>query len=191
MIKEFLRRSRDKYLLPLRKQVCSLIDKDSRVIDFGCGDGKLLRRLSSKIKFGIGIDKKNSKIRYAEQVCKRQGIQNLVFLKKDVLKDIKENFDYSILMFVLHSLDYNSQKKILNNARKNSNKLIIVDYETPLLLKDKIPVYTDEILAGHYRRFRDYLRRGRIEKLIEKNSFEKFDTSKNYIKIWEIDIRKS
>ena len=189
MIKEFLKRSREKYLLPLRKQVYSLIDKDSRVIDIGCGNGELLRILSKKISYGLGIDKSKKEIAFAKRLTEKRRIRNLDFKASNFEEDLSGKFDYSILMFTLHTQDYDSRARILKKAKRNSDKLIIVDYEIPI--KDKLLVYIDEILAGHHKRFRDYLRRGGIEKLIEKNSFEKFDTYKNYIKIWEIDNKKS
>lgn len=187
MIKEFLKNCRDKHLFGIRKQVYNLIDENSRVIDFGCGDGEMLRDLSSKISYGLGIDKNKKEIRFAKDVTAKHEIKNLEFRVSDTKKNLRENFDYSILMFVLHSLDYNSQKKILDNARKNSNKLIIIDYENSYSLKEKLFVNVDEILAGHYRNFKDYLKRGRIEGLIEKDSFKKFNTYKDYVKIWEVD----
>ncbi len=184
MIKEFLKNYRDKHLFKIRKQIYNLIDENSRIVDFGCGDGELLRILSSKISYGLGVDYNKKIIQIAKRNC--EGIKNLEFKIADASENLEEKFDYSILMFVLHSLDYDSQRRVLENAMEISNRLIIVNYETPLLLKNKILVYTDEILAGHYRNFRDYLRRGGIENLIEKNSFEKFNTNKSYLKIWEI-----
>ena len=184
MIKKFLKNYRDKNLFLIRKQIYELVDENSRVVDLGCGNGKLLRILSSKISYGLGIDKNKKEIRFAKQLTENKKIKNLEFKVADASENLDEKFDYSILMFVLHSLDYNSQEKILDNAKRNSGKIIIIDYDIPI--KNKLLVYLDELIAGHYGKFKDYLKRGGIEELIKKDSFKKFNTSKKYIKIWEV-----
>ena len=61
-------------LLPLRNQMAKLIEPNSSVIEFGCGNGDLLFELSSKIKYGLGIDKSKKMIDYAIQ---KQSVMNL------------------------------------------------------------------------------------------------------------------
>jgi len=182
MLKEFLKNYRDKNLFQIRKQVYKLIEKNLRVLDFGYGDGELLRILSPKISYGLGIDKNKKKIEFAKQLIKKAGIKNLELEVADAGINLNKKFDYSILMLVLHSFDYNSQIKILNYAEKDSDKLIIVDFDLPA--KRNLLINLDEILAGHYKNFRNYLRNGRVETLVAGNSIEKFDTCKDYLKIW-------
>ena len=47
----------DKYLKSIRFQIIELIKPDSNVVEFGCGNGDLLFKLSGKIKSGVGFDK--------------------------------------------------------------------------------------------------------------------------------------
>jgi len=188
MLKKFLKNYRDKNLFSIRKQVYKLIDENSRVVDLGCGDGELLRILSSKINYGLGIDEDKKEIKFAEQLTKKTGIKNLEFKVADANLFSEGKFDYSVLMFVLHSLNYASQIKVLNNAKRNSDKLIIVDFD--LSARKNLLIHLDEILEGHYKHFMDYLSNRGVENLVADNSTEKINTNKNYLKIWEIDNMK-
>ena len=156
MIKEFLKRSRDKHLFSIRKQIYDLTKENSCVVDLGCGDGELLRILSPKISYGLGIDKDEKKIKFAEELTKKAGIKNLEFKVSDAEKELGKKFDYSILMFFLHSVENSSRPKILENAKRNSKEIIIHDYD--LSAKYNLLINIDEILAGHYKNFRNYLK---------------------------------
>jgi len=186
MIKYFLKKFRDSYLFSIRKQVYDLIERDSRITDLGCGDGELLRILAPKISYGLGVDKDRKEIAFAKQLTKKIGIKNLEFAEGDITEH-SGNFDYSILMLVLHSLDYKSREKVLKNARKNSDKVIIVDYENPSLLGEKLFIHADEMLTGHYGNFRDYLKMDGIESFLKRKSVKKFNTDEESIKIWKIN----
>ncbi len=185
MLKEFLKKYRDRFLFSIRKQIYDLIDENSEVVDIGCGDGELLRILSPKIKYGLGIDKNKREINFTRQLTEKAGIVNLEFKITDAKKDLKEKFDYSILMFVLHSLDYDSQIRVLSNARKNSGEIIIVDIKSS---RKNLLIHLEEILTGHYKQFKTYLESGGIEGLIDSKSLERFDTCKDYIGIWKVVI---
>ena len=87
-------------------------------------------------------------------------------------------------MFVLHPLDYDSQIKILDNAKRNSREIIIIDFD--LYVRKNLLLNFEEILIRHYNNFRSYLRCGGIEGLIRKNSAKRFDTNKDYIWIWRV-----
>ena len=182
MIRKLLKNYRDKNLFLTRRQIYDLVKKDSRIVDLGCGDGELLRILSSKISYGLGIDKNRREIDFAKKLTKRNGIKNLEFITEDIGKNLETKFDYCILMGVLHSLNYNSQNKVLNNARRDSKEIIIVDYKVPI--ENKFLVYFEEAIGGHYRNFRNYAKQNRIEKIITK---EKLDTKRRETGIWIVE----
>lgn len=182
MIRKLLKNYRDKNLLLIRKQVYDLVKKDSRVVDLGCGDGELLRILSSKISYGFGLDKNRKVINWTRRLTRKKGIKNLYFEVANAEENLSEEFDYGILMFVLHSLDYNSQNKVLNNTKRNSEEIIIVDYKVPI--RNRSLVYLDELIAGHYRNFINFKQKG-IENLITK--YEKLDTERKEIGIWIVE----
>lgn len=183
MLKEFLKNYRNKFLFSIRKQICDLIDEDSEVVDIGCGDGELLRILSPKIKYCLGIDKNKREINFARQLTEKSGIVNLEFKITDAGEDLESRFDYSILMFILHSLDYDSRIRVLDNAQKNSDKSIIIDIDPN---KKNFLTNLEEMLTGHYINFKNYIATGGIKELLKYNSARLLSTNKDWIKIWEI-----
>ncbi len=182
MIKEFFKNYRDNYLFPIRKQIYDLVTESSRVIDLGCGDGELLRILSPKIDYGKGVDTNKKDIELAKKLNEKRSFSNIEFVCEDAEKCIKGNFDYSVLMFVLHTLDYNSQVKILRKAREISKEILIIDFKE----NNNFLIYLDETLAGHYKNFKNYLVSGGVENLVNSEFVERFDTYKNSIGIWRI-----
>ena len=146
----------------IRQQIHRLIYKNSKIIDIGCGKGKLLNYLSEKINSGLGIDINKRKVNFANKNKK----SNLEFQVMNSNKlNLNKKFDYSIIMFSLHSMNYKTQIKTLNNMKKISKKQIIIDYVLPKNIFQKSIIILDEILARHYDNFKDYKKRG-MEKLI-------------------------
>jgi len=171
----------------IRKQVCKLIPSDSRIIDIGCGNGSLLQKLSSKIKYGLGIDVKKKKIKFANKRVKKRGLNNLEFKLMDSGKlNLKENFEIAIAMFAIHEMDYETQIKTLKNMSKIADKLILIDYVWPKSIKNKFLIYIDEYLIGDYKKFKSYRKNGML-KLINESGL-KLDRELNGIndmyKIW-------
>jgi len=104
----------------------SLLKKNKRIIDVGCGNGIFLSRLSKKKKFklAVGID-------YGEQMIKaanKRRLKNTNFLVVDMtnenqLMSIKEKFDYIITKRALINLaSFNQQVRTLENLSKLLNK---------------------------------------------------------------------
>ncbi len=75
-----------------------------RVIDLGCGTGKLSSYLSIKKRYITGIDFSKPSIDYANKLKNKLNLKNVKFIRRDIfnLKLPKESFDYSISLGVLH-----------------------------------------------------------------------------------------
>ena len=94
------------------KDIYTLIPKNSKIVEIGCGKGKLLKELSKKIKYGLGIDINKRKINFANKNSK----SNLEFKVINVKNlDLSKKFDYALSMFVIHTMDYSTQIKTLKN----------------------------------------------------------------------------
>jgi len=174
----------------IRKQVCKLIPSDSRVIEIGCGNGSLLQKLSSKIEYGLGVDVNKKKIKFANKRVKKGGLNNLEFKLMDSEKlNLKENFDIAIAMFAIHEMDYETQIKYLKNMSKIAKKIILIDYDWPKSIKNKILIYVDEYLIGDYKKFKSYRKNGML-KLINESGLKLDKELKGINDIYKIWICK-
>ena len=90
------------------------LNSDSQILDIGCGRGKILGNLSSKLKLKkkpIGIDIVNHKDRD----------KRIHFSKKNALiffKTNKKKFDLILIKQTIHLFNINEIKKLLNLSKK-------------------------------------------------------------------------
>ena len=119
----------------LLKQV--KLDKNSRILDIGCGRGKILANLSLKLKLlnkPIGLDIENHKDKSKKIIFKK--IDALSFISK-----IKITFDLILIKQTLHLLKKRQVLKLLSICKKklNSNGKIIILSLDPK--KNEIPTF--------------------------------------------------
>ena len=90
----------------LHNQMSELVPLNSEVIELGCGKGDLLIKLSSKIKFGKGIDKSEKHIQAARRQKQTQRINNIEFVCNTLGKDFRESrgYDFSVASLFFHVL---------------------------------------------------------------------------------------
>ena len=90
---------------------------NSKILDIGCGRGKIIGNLSSRLHLKIkpiGIDLVN-------HIDKDKRIK---FIKTDVLsffKDNKKKFDLILIKQTIHLLSINNIKNLINECKKNLN----------------------------------------------------------------------
>ncbi len=103
--------------LPKYFKIAGLIEKDSKVLDFGCWQGDLSRIL---------IERKNAKVIGCDLINKSD-FKHKNFKYRKVTKSnnfpFKEKFDYIIFADVLEHLE--NPQKILGDAFKHTNKCIV------------------------------------------------------------------
>ena len=119
----------------LLKQV--KLDKNSRILDIGCGRGKILANLSLKLKLlnkPIGLDIENHKDKS----------KKIIFKKIDALSYIfktKITFDLILIKQTIHLLKKGQILKLLKICRKKLNpngKIIIMSLDPK---KNEIPTF--------------------------------------------------
>ena len=119
----------------LLKQV--KLDKNSRILDIGCGRGKILGNLSLKLKLlnkPIGLDIENHKDKSKKIIFKK--IDALSFMLKT-----KITFDLILIKQTIHLLKKGQILKLLKICRKKLNpngKIIIMSLD---LKKNEIPTF--------------------------------------------------
>ncbi len=114
------------------------LDKNSQILDIGCGRGKILGSLSSKLSLKrkpIGLDIVKHKDRDKRIIFKK--IDALKFLKKN-----KKKFDLILLKQTIHLFKIKDIKNILKLSKKmlNINGKIIIFTLDPL--NNEIPTFS-------------------------------------------------
>ena len=114
------------------------LDKNSSILDIGCGRGKIIGNLSSKLRLkkmplGIDIEKHNDRDK------------RIIFSKLDAIKFLKKNkkkFDLILLKQTIHFFEYKDIKKLIFLCMKSlrvKGKIIIFTLETK---RNEIPVFS-------------------------------------------------
>ncbi len=114
------------------------LNKNSQILDIGCGRGKILGSLSSKLSLKrkpIGLDIVKHKDRDKRIIFKK--IDSLRFLKKN-----KQKFDLILLKQTIHLFKIKDIKNILKLSKKmlNINGKIIIFTLDPL--NNEIPTFS-------------------------------------------------
>ena len=120
----------------LLKQV--KLNKDSKILDIGCGRGKILGSLSSRLKLKnkpIGIDIEKHQDRDKRIIFKK--IDAIEYLEKN-----KKNFDLILIKQTIHLLNFKKIKKLITLCKSKLNhggKLFILSLETS---RNEIPTFS-------------------------------------------------
>lgn len=150
----------------LRREILSMIDPGSRVLDIACGTGALVFAMAAKAAEVTGIDLNGGKIRNAQDQARKLSLNNVRFLEADAthLETLfPEPFDLTVLSLAIHQFPEPLRTAILKQALRISHRLILADYTVP---RPKSPSgflsLGMEILAGgeHYSAYQTYLAAG-------------------------------
>jgi len=113
------------------------INSKAKILDIGCGRGKILGSLSSKLRLRkkpLGIDIINHKDK--DKRIKFQKINVIDFSKRN-----KEKFDFILIKQTIHLIRLSEVKKILHRLKKKLNpkgKILIFTLDTS---KNEIPTF--------------------------------------------------
>jgi ubiquinone/menaquinone biosynthesis C-methylase UbiE len=162
----------------LFEQVKNLIDPGSRVIDIGCGTGRLEFTLAGKCQSVLGIDISERNVVRAHLKLQQNPNEKISFLHNNVQEIASKgqsHFDYAVLTYVIHEVDEGERIALLKEIAQVSDKIIIGDYLVP---KPKgFAGYLSEIIefiAGteHYRNYKSYMADGGINHLANKSGLK-------------------
>lgn len=110
-----------------------LLDKvhlagDERVIDLGCGDGKITAEIASRLPLGsvLGIDKSEEMIRFARECFFYERFPNLAFAVKDIrYMDFDQEFDLAFSNAALHWIpDHAPLLRVIALGLKKGGRII-------------------------------------------------------------------
>lgn len=126
-------------LIKRMKIALKLIDPSSgkRILDVGCGSGKLVIECAKKGADVYGIDVSKNMIEIAKSYCEKNNVE-VKLIVGDALEGLPKNFDFSIALGMLEYLD--CPNVLLNNmlaSVKNGGKVI---FSVPSLFAFQTPV---------------------------------------------------
>ena len=162
----------------------SQLNRNSKILDIGCGRGKILGSLSTRLRLKdkpIGID--------IERHTDRD--KRIIFKKIDAIKYLKKNenrFDLILIKQTIHFLKLSEIKKLLIYCRKRLNpkgKIIIFTLETN---KNEIPTFLTmrKLLNKSLNRDKKiikFISNLYSKKIIKKYSFKVKITKKRYVQM--------
>ncbi|MFA6401900.1 MAG: class I SAM-dependent methyltransferase [Salinivirgaceae bacterium] len=155
-------------------QINSIIEPQSKILDVGCGTGRLAFALADSCESVLGIDLSTRNIDRANRTLQKQPNSKLSF-RHSYVSELPVNgqkpFDYAVLTYVIHEVDEEERIPLLNEIAKVADKIIIGDYVFPRTKKIEGHISRGiEFLAGtdHYRNYKSYMKNGGIAYLAKK-----------------------
>jgi len=167
-------------------QIKNLIESHSKVIDVGCGTGRLAFALADQGISVLGIDLSKRNIDRANLNLLRQPNDQITFehlsLSEICNQKLHAHFDYAAITYVIHEVNENERIILLNEISQVADKIIIGDYFVPRPrgfegnLSEII-----EFMAGaeHYRNYKSYMTSGGIYHLANKAGLRIIDEIRN------------
>jgi len=155
-------------------QIRDLINNESRVIDIGCGTGRLEFDLAKKCKSVLGIDLSKRNIERANLKLLRNPNSKISFKNntiRDIINEESPHFDYAVITYVIHEVNVEERIELLSDIAQVADKVIIGDYLVP---RPKgfggFLIELIEFIAGkeHYRNYKSYMADGGIRYLANK-----------------------
>jgi len=114
------------------------IDKNSKVLDIGCGIGFIAYKLSDKAQIVVAMDINEKSIEIAKKKYKRK---NIKFINADVMDyQFKEKFDYIILSNVIEHIN---ERKTFFKKIKEVSKCILL--RVPMIDRSWLVLYKKEM----------------------------------------------
>jgi SAM-dependent methyltransferase len=166
-------------------QIKDLIEVNSKVIDIGCGTGRLEFALTYKCKSVIGIDLSKRNIDTAQLTLFRRPNNKITFQHRNLSEIVKEgqiHFNYAVLTYVIHEVHEEERISLLKEIALVADKIIIGDYLVPRP-KGFWSNLTEviEFIAGaeHYRNYKSYIANGGIYYLAIKAGLTIMNETKN------------
>lgn len=185
-------------LAPVREAIILAL-KDNRdsarecvLLDLGCGTGDLLFKTQDSIHLGIGIDLDPSMIRFAKEKKRSLKINQLEFIHADInaCPELAQfNISTSTSTLCLHEMAEHDAINALKSLAQYSTSILVADYAEVKSVWSKIAIEFDEMISGHYSRFRKYRQNGYLPYLADQAHLkidQVIETSIDGITIWRL-----
>lgn len=128
----------DKFIAPnqdrMFAKIKQLIKPDSRIIDIGCGTGRMEFFLADKCSTIVGIDLSEKNINTANKNLSRSNLHNVSFFHGSVFDYFKinnEKFDYAVATYVIHEMNEEDRFPLIKKVAEFAGAIIIGEYLVP------------------------------------------------------------
>ena len=168
----------DPLLTTMRKRMALEVEPNKKVIDVACGTGAQAFELSKKAEKITGVDLSESMVKFAKSTALKHKINNTEFHICDAtnLSLFKNNiFNIATMSLALHQFSPHLHTPILDEMKRVSKKIIIVDYAVPLPKNfTGIGSRVAEFLAGkeHNKNFKLYCKLGGLNEILKSNNLK-------------------
>ena len=160
------------------------LNKKSKILDIGCGRGKIFGSLSRKLKLSnkpIGID----------PVTHKDVDKSIEFINEDIFEFFKSNYNkYDLIMIkqTLHFFNKIKRKKLIKNCKERLKKNGVLLIFSLITSNNKIPCFKimkKKLIRGLKR---DSIMIKDASKMLKNNQIDKFKfkvsiTKKKYIQM--------
>lgn len=171
----------DKLIAPNQDRIFAEIKKiikpNARIVDVGCGTGRLSFKLVDKTESITGIDLSRKNIDSANKKLAKIPNDKLSFRHTtiDELIDNNYHFDYAVMTYVIHEVNAEDRVELLGKMSRIADMIIIGDYLVPAkkgfwnILNEVV-----EFLAGneHYRNYKHFISNCGLEGLAKEASLK-------------------
>ncbi|MGL6298360.1 MAG: class I SAM-dependent methyltransferase [Methanobacteriaceae archaeon] len=153
------------------KFVMKYIEKDKRLIELGCGNGRDSVYFANKGLFVLGVDQVQNEINYLNN---NHSTDKLNFLADDFTNlGLNEEFDYVYSRFTFHSINEERENRTINWIKSNLKPKGLFFLEARSI-KDSMynkgkKLSQNENFTDHYRRYMDL---GKILKKLNNENFK-------------------
>jgi len=159
-------------LTGIREKVADLVDEEDKIkiLDVCTGTGTQAFAFAKRGYEVVGIDLSEEMLRMAK---KKNKYENVRFVVADATKmpfDFEPvYFDFACISFGLHEMPHEVRHQVLDEMRRVSEKIIVVDYHIP---KNRLHRWLHVSFASLYesKYYRDFAKRD-LEELLREHGF--------------------
>ena len=158
-------------LTGVRSKVADLVDEEDKIkiLDVCTGTGTQAFAFAKKGYEVVGIDLSEEMLRVAK---KKNKYENISFMVADATKMPfeKDYFDFACISFGLHDMPYEVRHHVLEEMRRVSEKIIVVDYHIP---KNRLHRWLHVSFTSLYesKYYRDFVKRD-LEELFREHGLK-------------------
>ena len=152
----------------------AMMDKNSSILDVGCGTGRFVFQAGKRVQQATGFDLSSRNISVAKSNQKIIGLDNVSFVHgnaESLGTYFTTRFQFSTISHVIHEMPKEIRLGVLNNMRKISDEIIIGDYFVPQPNNVRgISNRIAEFFAGfdHFRNYLSFVKAGGLSALIKE-----------------------